>query len=134
MRQACCRVASSRWRALAATLLFALFAPGVLAQAPAEIEATMQTMLAAVQAGSLADFVAAGAPEFRAGMTKRMLDSVSEQLAPRLRQGYTASFLGTLKQQAFTVYVWKLEFKDGKDDVLVTLAARGGHVGGFWLR
>jgi hypothetical protein len=120
-------------RTLAAILLFALLAPAALAQAPAEIESTMKKMLSAVQAGSLADFVAAGDPEFRAGMTKPMLDSVSQQLAPRLRQGYTASFLGRLNQQGFTVYLWKLEFKDGMDDILVTLAAKGGQVGGFWL-
>jgi hypothetical protein len=120
-------------RTLAAILLFALLAPAALAQAPAEIESTMKKMLSAVQAGALADFVAAGDPEFRAGMTKPMLDSVSQQLAPRLRQGYTASFLGRLNQQGFTVYLWKLEFKDGMDDILVTLAAKGGQVGGFWL-
>jgi hypothetical protein len=90
-------------------------------------------MLSAVQAGSLADFVAAGDPGFRAGMTKPILDSVSQRLAPRLGQGYTASFLGRLNQQGFTVYLWKLEFKDGMDDILVTLAAKGGQVGGFWL-
>jgi hypothetical protein len=133
MLQASCRVAPSRFRTLAATLLFALLAPAALAQAPAEIEATMNKMLSAVQAVSLADFVAAGDPGFRAGMTKPMLDSVSRQLAPRLREGYTTAFLGKLNQHAFTVYLWKLEFKDGKDDVLVTLAAKGGQVGGFWL-
>jgi hypothetical protein len=134
MRQARRRVVSGRLRVLAATLLFALLAPAGFAQVPAEIEATMKKMLSAVQAGSLADFVAAGDPGFRTGMTKPMLDSVSQQLAPRLRQGYAAAFLGKLNQQAFTVYLWKLEFKDGKDDVLVTLAVKGGQVGGFWLR
>jgi hypothetical protein len=38
-----------------------------------------------------------------------------------------------LNQQGYTVYLWKLEFKDGKDDVLVTMAVRDGKVGGFWL-
>jgi hypothetical protein len=134
MRQACRRVASNRLRALGAAFLFAVLASVALAQAPAEIEATMSKMLSAVQTGSLADFVAAGDLEFRAGMTKPMLDSVSRQLAPRLRQGYTAAFLGKLKQQAFTVYLWKLEFKDGRDDVLVTLSEKGGQVGGFWVQ
>jgi hypothetical protein len=133
MRRAPGRVASSGVRAFAAALLFALLAPAALAQAPAEIEATMKKMLSAVQAGSLADFVAAGDAEFKAGMTKPMLDNVSRQLSPRLRQGYTATFLGKLNQQPFTVYLWKLEFKDGKEDVLVTLAARDGQVSGFLL-
>jgi hypothetical protein len=133
MRRTRSRVVSSRLRALAATLLFALLAPAALAQAPPEIEATMKKMLSAVQAGSLADFVAAGDAELRAGMTKPMLDSLSRGLAPRLRLGYTAAFLGKLNQEGFTVYLWKLEFQDGRDDVLVTLAVKGGQVGGFVL-
>jgi hypothetical protein len=115
-------------------LLWAFAAQIAMAQAPAQIETTMKNMLAATQANSLPDFVAAGDPAFKAGMTKPMLDGVSQQLAPRLKQGYTTSFLGKLNQQGFTVYLWKLEFKGGKDDVLVTLAAKDGQVGGFWLR
>ena len=134
MRGACCRCASGRLRVFAAMLAFALLAPAALAQAPAEVEATMKKMLSAVQTASLADFVAAGDPGFRAGMTRPMLDDLSRQLAPKLRRGYTTSFLGKLNQQAFAVYLWKLEFKDGGDDVLVTLAAKDGQVGGFWLQ
>lgn len=133
MRRARGRVVSRRLRAFAATLLFALLAPVAFAQAPAEVDATMKKMLSAVQAGSLNDFVAAGDPGFRAGMTKPMFDQVSRQLSPRLRWGFTTSFLGALNQRGVAVYLWKVEFKDGGDDVLVTLAARSGKIAGFWL-
>ena len=116
-----------------AALLFALVSHLAWAQAPQPIETIMKSMLAATQANSLPEFVASGDAAFQAGMTKPMLDSVNRQLGPRLRQGYTASFLSTLKQQGYTVYLWKLEFKDGKDDVLVTMSVRDGKVGGFWL-
>jgi hypothetical protein len=128
------RLASIARRSLGVAVLFGMASQAGWAQAPAQIETTMKNMLAATQANSLPDFVAAGDPAFKAGMTKPMLDGVSQQLAPRLKQGHTTSFLGKLNQQGFTVYLWKLEFKDGKDEVLVTLAARGGQVGGFWLR
>ena len=121
-------------RMLYAPLLFALSSHFAWAQAPQPIETIMKSMLAATQDNSLPDFAAAGDAAFQAGMTKPMLDSVSRQLGPRLRQGYTASFLGVLNQEGYTVYLWKLEFKDGKDDVLVTMAVRDGKVGGFWLR
>jgi hypothetical protein len=121
-------------RMLYAALLFALASHLGWAQAPQPIETIMKSMVAATQANSLSDFVAAGDAAFQAGMTKPMLDSLSRQLGPRLRQGYTASFLGMLNQEGYTVYLWKLEFKDGKDDVLVTMAVRDGKVGGFWLR
>jgi len=118
---------------LFAALLFALAAQG-WAQAPPEYETTLKRMLAAAQANSLAEFVADGDAAFRAGMTQPMLASLSRQLTPRLQQGYTATFLATLKQQGYTVYLWKLEFNDRGDDTLVTLAVREGKVGGFWLR
>jgi hypothetical protein len=132
-RSSHCRPATLAHRILGIAVLFGVVAQNGWAQAPAEIETTMKGMLAAAQADSLPDFVAAGDPAFKAGMTKPMLDNVSQQLAPRLKQGYTTSFLGRLNQHGFTVYLWKLQFKDGKDDVLVTLAARDGRVGGFWL-
>jgi hypothetical protein len=128
-----CPVTAFAARVSGVALLCAFAAQIAIAQAPAQIETTMKNMLAATQTGSLPDFVAAGDPAFKAGMTKPMLDSVSQRLAPRLRQGYTASFLGKLNQRGFMVYLWKLEFKDGGDEVLVTLAVSGGQVGGFWL-
>ena len=124
-------LARVRIRAFAVALV--LVAPVAFAQAPPQIETTMKNMLAAVQARSLPDFVAAGDASLRAGMTQRMLDSMSAQLAPRLNQGYTATFLSTLNQEGYTVYLWKLAFKDGKDDLLVTMAVKDGKVGGLLL-
>ena len=114
-------------------LLFALVSHFAWAQAPQPIETIMKSMLAATQANSLPEFVASGDAAFRAGMTKPMLDSMNRQLGPRLKQGYTASSLGMLNQEGYTVYLWKLEFKEGKDDVLVIIAVRDGKVGGFRL-
>jgi hypothetical protein len=127
------------FKALFALTLLALVLGGgtaqaANAQAPAPIEAMMKNMLAAVQANSLQDFVAAGDMSFKTGMTAPMLDAVSKQMAPRLKQGYTSTYVGKLNQYGYTVYLWKLEFKDGKDDFLATMAVRNGEVGGFWFR
>jgi hypothetical protein len=104
------------------------------AQAPQEIEATMKNMLVATQSKSLADFVAGGDASFRSTMTQPMLDSFSAQFAPRLNAGYTATFLARLNQGGYASYLWKLEFKDGGDDRLVTLVVKDGKVSGFFLR
>ena len=117
---------------LASSMVFAQALPS--AQAPQATESTMKRMVSAIQANSLPDFVAPGDEAFQAGMTKEMLSSISQSLASRLGQGYSSTFLTRLKQQSFEVYVWKLEFKDGNDDVLVFLALKDGKVGGFWLR
>lgn len=112
---------------LAATTAFAQ------AQAPAQLETTLKKMLTALQANSLRDFVAEGDASFKSGMTQDMLAGVSSQFAPRLSRGYTTTLLGTLNQHGYTVYLWKLVFKDGQDDLLVTMAVKDGKVAGFFL-
>ena len=105
-----------------------------LAQNPDSIEASMKKMLAAIQSNSYDDFVASGDAAFKSGMSKQMLDGVSTQLGPRLKQGYHPTALGKLSQQGYTVYLWKLEFNDKKDDYLVKMAVKDGKVGGFLLQ
>jgi hypothetical protein len=125
---------------ISVTLFIAFASPLAFAQAvpPAKAsqaaESTMKSMISAIQANSLPDFIAPGDEPFQAGMTKEMLSSINQSLASRLTQGYTSTFLTKLNQQGFEVYVWKLEFKDGNDDVLVFMAVKDGKVGGFWLR
>jgi hypothetical protein len=119
-------------------LVFVLCAQSAAAQGapqpPAELEHTLKTMLSAMQSQSLPDFVAAGDANFKSTMTKEMLASGSSRLAPRLARGYTDTFLGSLNQQGYTFYLWKLQFKDGQDDQLVTMQVKDGKVGGFFLR
>jgi hypothetical protein len=121
-------------RTLCVAVFFGIAAQVAVAQASPEVEATMNKMLAALQTKSLTDFVAGGDTRFRASMTQWLFDGVSVQFAPRLKKGYTTTFLGSLNQQGYTVYLWKLQFKAGGDDLLVTMAAKEGKVGGFFLR
>lgn len=125
---------------ISVTLFLVLVSPMVFAQAPQSAEAPqpaegiMKSLISAIRANSLPDFVAPGDEAFQAGMTKEMLSSINQSLASRLVQGYATMFLTKLNQQGFEVYVWKLEFKDGNDDVLVFMALKDGKVAGFWLR
>jgi hypothetical protein len=116
----------------AAALLWG-FAALSSAQAP-QVEATLKKMLAALQDNSVPDFVSEGDAAFQAAITPPMFDNLSRQLGIRMKKGFTATYLGTLKQQGYTVYLWKLGFSDSGDDILVTMAIRDGKVGGFWLR
>jgi hypothetical protein len=125
----------SRLRGLG--LLFSLLLTGsttVWAQVPEPVEATMKKMLGAIQSNSYDDFVAPGDAAFKSGLSKQMLDGVSTQMGPRLKQGYHATSLGKLNQQGYSVYLWKLEFNDRKDDYLVKMAVKDGKVGGFLLQ
>jgi hypothetical protein len=121
-------------RMLCVAVFFGIAAQVAAAQASPEVEATMNKMLAALQTKSLTDFVAGGDTQFRASMTQWLFDGVSVQFASRLKKGYTTTFLGSLNQQGYTAYLWKLQFKVGGDDLLVTMAVKEGKVGGFFLR
>lgn len=106
---------SSAKRLVISVIFFLVFTPPAVlaqarqsAQAPQPIEAIMKNMVSAILANSLADFVSPGDEAFQAGMTKEMLSSINQSLASRLKQGYTTTFLTTLHQQGFDVYVWKV--------------------------
>ncbi len=71
---------------------------------------------------------------FQTDITPAMFSGFSAQFAPRLKRGYTTTFVTQLRQDGYSVYVWKVEFKDGGDDLLFTLAVKDGKVGGFFLR
>ena len=70
----------------------------------------------------------------KAAITKTQLEAVSKQIAPRAKDGYDADYLGELNQHGFAVNLWRLRFKSGGDDVLVTLSVKDGKAGGFYLK
>ena len=79
-------------------------------------------------------FVAASDATMKAGVTKPMLEGVSQQLKPRADKGYDATYLGEMNKQGHKVHLWRLRFKDGGDDALATLSEKDGKAGGFYIR
>lgn len=108
---------------------------GVRAQEPAaRVEAIFQNLMNSVQTGDYEAMTLNGDPGFKAGLTKQMVQGVHAQLSPRMREGYTATFLTAMRQAAYEVYLWKLSFKDGKDDMLAkVILNKDGLVAGFWI-
>ncbi len=96
--------------------------------------ATLDKLLKAVKDNDYDSFVADGTDAVKAAATKQMLQDVSGQFSPRLKKGYTLSYLGELKQQGCQVFLWKLAYSDGEDDTLAKLALKDGKVAGFWLQ
>ncbi|HEY0712713.1 MAG TPA: hypothetical protein VGF45_08570 [Polyangia bacterium] len=97
-------------------------------------EKVMSMMVEAIKAKSYPDFVIETDDKFKAAVTLQMFDGVSNQVAPRLQAGYKTKFLAKLRQQGASVYVWKLEFTDGKDDMLVKMAIKDKKVAGFLVQ
>jgi hypothetical protein len=96
--------------------------------------ATLDKLLKAIEANDYNSFVADGDSAFKAAMTKQMLQGVSALFSPRLKKGYTCSYLAELKQQGCRVLLWKLAYSDGGDDTLVKLVLKDGKIAGFFLQ
>ena len=89
--------------------------------------------LAAISSGDYAAFVADGDMAFK-GIKKEQFDKVADQIGPRLKAGYEATYLGELNQGGYKVTLWRLRFSTGDDDSLATLSLKDGKVGGYWIK
>ena len=113
--------------------LFIVIASGPgLAQVPLRNhDSTLKQMFDAIQSSSYDTFVADGDARFKAGFTPKMFDDLAQKIGPRLQKGYQVTFLTTLNQQDYEIYVWKVTFKDARDDLLLSLFIKDGKVSGF---
>ncbi len=93
-----------------------------------------KTLMAATAANDYDGFVSVCDNTMKAAITKTQLEAVSNQFAPRVKDGYDSDYLGELKQRGFAVHLWRLHFKSGGDDVLATLSVKDGKAGGFYLK
>ena len=120
---------------LAATLaLAALISPAFAATEGPATEGTMNTLLTAISGGNYDALIANAAPALKQRITRETFNQVSAQISPRLKKGYTLQYLGNLRQQGVDVYLWKITFKDGGDDMLSKLVLLDNKVAGFWFQ
>ena len=113
-----------------------VLSPGpVSAQVPMRTyDATLKQMLDAIQSKSYDRFVADGDAKFKEGYTQKMFEELAGMLGQKLQNGHRVSFLTTLNQQDFVVYVWKLMLKGVREEYLINLFVRDGNVVGFIIR
>ena len=100
---------------------------------PADTEARSlaEDLLRAIADNDYDAFVARGSAFFRAALPNRGFASLSTNLGRRLAQGRHVSTLGSVRRTATIDWMFKIEFDDGDDDALVTLALDGWQVAGF---
>ncbi len=80
--------------------------------------------------GNFEQFVSVGDERFKQGLKPEVFHRVSRGLAPRLQQGFTATFLWQLRQNGYVASLWRLRFDDGGDDALFRMPLAGGKVVG----
>jgi hypothetical protein len=102
--------------------------------APPEAENTLKCLLAAAQAEDYDAFIGHGTHRFQQGISKEMFDTVSRQVANRLKAGHSTEFLTEINQCDHRVFLWKLSFADAGNQFIARLAlATDGKVAGFML-
>jgi hypothetical protein len=108
--------------------------PPAEAGKPAATEAAFATKLVgALEHGDYPAFVADGDAAFQQ-FKQPEFDKIVAQLSPVLKTGYELVYLGDMKRKGFHITLWRVQFKDGRDDLLATLSVKEGKVGGFFIR
>lgn len=97
-------------------------------------EGIVNTLLGAIATNNYDGLVANAAPALKTRITRETFTQVSTQLSPRLKKGYRLQYLGSLKQQGIEVFLWKITYQDGGDDMLARLVIQEGKVAGFWFQ
>src|SRR5271168_4294586 len=107
---------------------------GLRAEDTAAADAIFKGLLAAQVAKNYDAFVADGTLELKAALTKTQFEASSEIMTPKLAAGYDLTPLGELNQRGYQVYLYRLRFKNGGDDMLGTLSLKEGQVGGIYFK
>ena len=103
------------------------------AEDDASAKIIFQKLLDAQIAKDYDAFVANGTTNLKAALTKTQFEASSDILKPKLEAGYEITGLGELNQRGYEVYLYRLRFKNGSDDILGTLSLKDGKVGGIYF-
>jgi len=120
---------------LIGSAFFALSTGNCLGAEPdAATAAIVKQMVAAIVTSDHDAFVEHGDAELKSPDNNEILKTMNPRLLEPLKKGYEISYLGTMKAQGHDVTLWRIIYKAGGDDSLVTLYMKNGIVGGFWLK
>lgn len=97
------------------------------------VQETILGTLEAIEADDFANFVRYGTEDYKAGLKKEWFDNTVKLNAPRLQIGYNVTYLGDLKRETYTVYMWKLVFADKSDELLGEVGWKNGKMDGFQI-
>ena len=89
------------------------------------------SLLKDLRTRDFAAFVSNGTGAFKK-ITRQEFNEAASLVAPRLKGGFSISYMGELRKQNVPVTIWKIVPSQG-DDLLATLSMTNGHVAGFWI-
>jgi RNA polymerase sigma-70 factor (ECF subfamily) len=98
-----------------------------------EASSLFAELLQALAANAYDEFVAKGSARFKAALGPSLFHTIIADLGAHLAAGYQPTLLGPLRRGEATLWLFRLEFSDGGDDSLVSMATTGRQVAGFFL-
>jgi len=98
-----------------------------------DAQSLAEQLLQAVQDNDYDAFVAKGSAFFRAAVPTGGFASLSAKLGTHLAQGRRVSPLGSVRHTRTVDWIFKIEFTDGGDDALITVAMNGWQLAGFFV-
>ena len=104
------------------------------AEDDAKADMLFQKLLAAQIAKNYDAFVADASTGLKAALTKTQFEASSDLMTPKLTGGYEITPLGELNKQGYEVYLYRLRFTNGGDDMLGTLSLKDGKVAGIYFK
>ncbi|UCG77765.1 MAG: hypothetical protein JSV21_09320 [Nitrospirota bacterium] len=117
-------------------IIFFMLAMDVFAseKAPGDAERLMRIQVEAVKDGHHQRFLTNGNQAFRSLMDKFTFDSLKMQHQRRLEKGYKLKYLGAIKRAGMTEYIWRVELKGVRYELLGSITLSSGKVAGFDLQ
>jgi hypothetical protein len=117
------------------TIALALFTGlSLRAEDTVRVDVLFKKLLAAQVAKDYDAFVADASTDLKAALSKTQFEAASDLMIPKLAAGYQITLLGDLNQRGYEIYLYRLRFKNGGDDVLGTLSLKDGKVAGILFR
>ncbi|HEY5283995.1 MAG TPA: RNA polymerase sigma factor [Polyangia bacterium] len=98
----------------------------------ADARSLFAELLQAIQTNAYDDFVAKGAASFKAAVGTGLFHTISADLGARLATGYQTTSLGGLRRGKAMWWLFRLEFAEGGDDVLLSMATDAWQLVGFF--
>lgn len=100
----------------------------------AQADKIFKQLIAAQTAKDYDAFVADADDNLKVALTKARFDASSDFMNRRTLGGYEITFLGELNQHGYQVFLYRLRFKDGGDDMLGTMSLKDDKVGGIYFK
>jgi len=119
---------------LLAFSLIAIVSLNLHAEDPASAERIFKNLLAAEASRDYDAFVSDGTTLLKAALSKTQFEASCDILNSRFKGGYESTYLGELNLKGNEVYLFRLRFKDGGDDMLGTLSLKEGKISGIYFK